>query len=150
MGRIAAETNRQRSHIRQLQQEMAAESAYLMIAGDFDRLTAPGQGRRNQELDAARYRLFRLKTEPWRRWANGFSCLFFVVAGIPLSVRQKNRDFLSSFFLCFLPILLVYYPLLAFGVDRAKTGALPPYTVWAGNIMLLLAGLWLLRRVLRY
>ena len=53
------------------------------------------------------YRLFRLKTEPWRRWANGFSCLFFVTAGIPLSIRQRSGDFLTSFFLCFLPILLV-------------------------------------------
>jgi lipopolysaccharide export system permease protein len=98
----------------------------------------------------ARHRLFRLQTEPWRRWANGFSCFFFVVAGIPLAIRLRNSDVLTSFFLCFLPILLVYYPLLAFGVDRAKGGVLPPYTVWLGNVFLLLAGLWLLRKVLRY
>jgi lipopolysaccharide export system permease protein len=150
MGSIAEESDRQRRHVRQIQQRMAAESAYMMIAGDFERLGDSARELERQELDNARYRLFRLKTEPWRRWANGFSCLFFVAAGIPLSIRQRNRDFLTSFFLCFLPILLVYYPLLAFGVDRAKTGALPPYTVWTGNIILLLAGLWLLRRVLRY
>ncbi len=150
MGRITEETDRQRRQVRQLQQRMAAESAYMMIAGDFDRLTDPAQGPQHLGLDNARRRLFRLKTEPWRRWANGFSCLFFVMAGIPLSIRQRSGDFLTSFFLCFLPILLVYYPLLVSAVALAKEGEWPPFTVWAGNIILLLAGLWLLRRVLRY
>lgn len=150
MGRISEETDRQQRQLRQLQQRMAAESAFMMIAGDFDRLAESERTVPIQQLEHARYRLYRLKTEPWRRWANGFSCLCFVVAGIPLSIRRRSGDFLTSFFLCFLPILLVYYPLLAFGVDRAKTGALPPYTVWAGNIILVLAGLWLMRRVLRY
>jgi lipopolysaccharide export system permease protein len=44
----------------------------------------------------------------------------------------------------------LYYPLLAVSVDQAKDGVLPPYAVWAGNIMLSLVGVWLLRRVNRY
>ena len=63
---------------------------------------------------------------------------------------RRNGNALSSFFLCFLPILLVYYPLLAFGVDQAKSGALPPWIVWLGNAVLAGWGLWLLRRVMRY
>ena len=31
-------------------------------------------------------RLHRLHTEPWRRWANGFSCLCFVMIGVPVAV----------------------------------------------------------------
>jgi lipopolysaccharide export system permease protein len=147
---IPAETRRQRTTIRQIQQQLAAETAYRLVSGDLSALNSPEHDVRFQELEHARYRLCRLKTEPWRRWANGFSCFFFVVAGIPLAIRQRNGDFLTSFFLCFLPILLIYYPLLAFGVDRAKCGALPPCTVWLGNIVLLLAGWWMMRRVLRY
>jgi lipopolysaccharide export system permease protein len=147
---IPAETWRQRQKIHQIQQRLAAETAYLMVSGDFAALSESEQVPRRQELEHAHYRLYRLKTEPWRRWANGFSCFFFVMAGIPLAIRQKNGDFLTSFFLCFLPILLVYYPLLAFGVDRAKCGALPPCTVWLGNVVLLLAGWWMMRRVMRY
>lgn len=67
-----------------------------------------------------------------------------------MAIRLKNRDILTSFFLCFLPILVVYYPLLAYGVEGAKNGTLPPYAVWAGNALLALWGWWLLKRVLRY
>ena len=33
------------------------------------------------------------------------------------------------------------------GIDRAKNGAWPPYSVWLGNLVLLAVGLALLRRV---
>jgi lipopolysaccharide export system permease protein len=147
---IPEETRRQRKTIRQIQQQLAAETAYRLVSGDLAALNSPEHDVRFQELEHAHCRLYRLKTEPWRRWANGFSCFCFVAAGIPLAIRQRNGDFLTSFFLCFLPILLIYYPLLAFGVDRAKCGALPPCTVWLGNIVLLLAGWWMMRRVMRY
>ena len=56
----------------------------------------------------------------------------------------------TSFGLCFLPILLLYYPLLMYGLDRAKSGALPPYCIWLGNLVLLGGSFWLLRKVMRY
>ncbi len=62
----------------------------------------------------------------------------------------RHSDIWATFFVCFLPILLVYYPMMMFAVDRAKAGALPPATVWLGNIVLALWGGWLFRRVYRY
>ena len=67
-----------------------------------------------------------------------------------MAIWLRNRDFLTSFFLCFLPILVVYYPLMIYGVDGAKGGTIPPYAVWAGNVILLVWGAYLLRKVLRY
>ena len=87
--------------------------------------------------------------EPWRRWANGFSCLCFVLVGAPMAIRMRNADFLTSFFLCFLPILIVYYPLFMLGVSRAKAGTLPAPGVWLANVLIALWGVWLLRRVIR-
>jgi hypothetical protein len=40
--------------------------------------------------------------------------------------------------------------LLTYAVERAKEGMAPPYAVWSGNGVLLCAGLWLMRRVVRY
>jgi len=148
--KIGKEQDRQRKVISQIQQRNAAVAGCQLVSGDFAALAGPHWDQKRNELEYANYRLFRLQTEPWRRWANGFSCFFFVMAGIPLAIRLRNSDVLTSFFLCFLPILVVYYPLLALGVDRAKDGVLPPYTVWLGNVVLLIAGLWLLRNVLRY
>jgi lipopolysaccharide export system permease protein len=147
---IPEEKIAQRERIKALQRQNAAEAALEMMTGDFDALCAERWNAKHNTIRNANYRLCRLHTEPHRRWANGFSCLCFVLVGAPLAIRLRNSDFLTSFFLCFLPILLAYYPLIAFGVDRAKTGSLPPYTVWSGNLILVLCGLWLLRKVHRY
>ena len=102
-----------------------------------------------QLAKGAQSRLTRIIMEPWRRWANGFSCLCFVLVGAPMAIRMRNADFLTSFFLCFLPILLVYYPVLMLGVSRVKSGSLPAPAVWMGNILVMLWGAWLLRSVVR-
>ena len=91
-----------------------------------------------------------MRTEPWRRWANGFSCLVFAMVGVPIAILRRYSDAWASFFVCYMPILVVYYPLMMYGVDRAKVGALPPFTVWLANAVLAIWGVWLLRRVYRY
>jgi lipopolysaccharide export system permease protein len=72
------------------------------------------------------------------------------MVGVPVAIRLRTADLWTSFALCFLPILGVYYPLLAFGVGRAKAGDLPPYFVWMGNVILVAVGYWFLRRTVRY
>jgi lipopolysaccharide export system permease protein len=133
-----------------IDQSSVAVSAFGMLTGDFDSLSEASWKSQEREKESAEVRLHRLQTEPWRRWANGFSCLCFVLVGVPVSVWLRFSEFIASFFVCFMPILLVYYPLLAVSVDQAKDGVLPPQTVWMGNILLSLAGVWLLRRVNRY
>ncbi len=136
--------------IGRLRQQNATLAAFQLVTGEFDRLDQPEWHRRIDSQAETQRRLDRLRTEPHRRWANGLSCLCFVLVGSAMSVRRRKGDFLTSFFLCFLPILLIYYPLLIFGVDRAKAGALPPQAVWLANVVLLVWGLWLVRKVSRY
>ena len=150
MRALGPERHSQRAEIGALERTLAAEAAYQMLTGDVASLANDAWDERRAELTRKRYRLNRLRTEPWRRWANGFSCFFFVMVGVPLSVRRRNSDFMTSFFLSFVPILLVYYPAMMYGVDRAKEGALPQYAVWTGNVICCVCGIWLLRRVLRY
>jgi lipopolysaccharide export system permease protein len=140
----------QRRAVDVLEQQMAAEAAMQLLTGDFRRLASTHWTEQRDMLVHTRQQVSRLLTEPHRRWSAGFSCLCFAWVGVPMSIRLRNRDFLTSFFLCFLPILIVYYPLLAFGVDGAKSGNIPPYGVWVGNLLLLAWGAWLLRRVMRY
>ena len=150
MQEIPQRIEEQKVKIRQLQQKYAAEAAYQMLLGDFDDLASKEWLKHEHSMQNAQTTLYRLNTVPWRRWANGFSCLFFVMVGAPLAVRLRNADIWTSFGLCFLPILLVYYPLLMYGLDRAKCGALPPYSVWLGNLVLMCVGCLMVRKVLRY
>jgi lipopolysaccharide export system permease protein len=138
------------SQIEQFEQEMAAKAAYQMACGDFDELTSEQWRAYDNDKKELSSRYYRLLSVPQRRWAGGFACLCFAMVGAPMAVCLRNRDFLTSFFLCFLPILIVYYPLMIYGADAAKNGNLPTISVWAGNILLMLWGVWLLRRVIRY
>ena len=136
--------------IRRLEQQLAVESAVGFLTGDFDDLTGPRWTDNLRWLDYQRQYLQRLEVEPYRRWSGGFSCLAFVLVGAPLAMRLRTADLMTTFGICFLPVLLIYYPLFAYGLDRAKDGALPPYCVWLGNLVCAVIGLWLLRRVNRY
>lgn len=139
----------QQKLVRGIEQGANAQAAFAMLTGDFDALSDTAWQARERELTNAQSRLYRLRTEPWRRWANGFSCLCFVLIGVPVAMWLRFSEMLASFFICFLPILVVYYPLIAVSVDKAKDGVLPPASVWLGNILLSLVGIWLMRRVNR-
>ncbi|MBU6221679.1 MAG: LptF/LptG family permease [Planctomycetes bacterium] len=133
----------------QIRQLAAAKTAIGMFTGRLEQTTPAAVEQERQQSKHATNRLNRIIMEPWRRWANGFSCLCFVLVGAPMAIRMRNADFLTSFFLCFLPILVVYYPVLMLGISRVKAGVLPPSAVWMGNVLITLWGLWLLRRVVR-
>ncbi len=149
--RIPTETARQRELAAAAERQGAAAAAFQMMTGQFPQLTDEAEWRtRRDAIEGSRSRLHRLHLEPWRRWASGFSCFFFVLMGAPLAIRMRTTNFFTTFAACFLPILLLYYPLLVFAVDRCKDGVLPPYTVWLGNFVLLGVGAWMVRRVLRY
>ncbi|HAO71036.1 MAG TPA: hypothetical protein DCR06_00375 [Planctomycetaceae bacterium] len=137
------------ANISRARQQIAGRVAESFLTGHAN-LTAPQHFAGEQAtIDHYQNRLNRIAMEPWRRWANGFSCLAFVLVGAPMAIRMRNADFLTSFFLCFLPILLVYYPIFMAGVSEAKAGDLPPIAVWGGNLLVAAWGCLLLRSVVR-
>lgn len=140
---------RQIAKIDQVEQVIAGKTALGLVTGRIEQVLPDYTWPDRDLLRHERNRLHRIVMEPWRRWANGFSCLCFVLVGAPMAIRMRNADFLTSFFLCFLPILVVYYPVFMLGVDQAKRGSVPPVAVWFGNVLILLWGWWLLRRVVR-
>lgn len=140
----------QRRKIRKIEEDVATQAATSMLAGNVQALGETSWNGVSNRRNNAQKRLHHLQTEPHRRWANGFSCLCFVFVGCPLALRMRNAEFWTVFFMCFLPILLVYYPLLMVGVDQAKVGKLPPESVWLANGIMLIWGLWTMRKVIRY
>ena len=150
MRRIKSELHSQTQLIHRLKQDFAAEAATQLMMGDFTGVTDSEWQQKRLSLAQAQERLHRLRTEPWRRWAIGFSCFTFVLLGAPLALKMRNSDVWTSFAVCFLPILAIYYPLLEFGVGQAKSGDLPAYSVWTGNAVLALIGTGIIRRVVAF
>lgn len=147
MRQIAEQMRKQRVEISRTQEVLTARAAMGLAVGKYEWLQ---DGRTAEQLGAVqggRGWLNRLNMEPWRRWASGFSCFFFVWVGVPLAIWMRSADHWTSFGACFMPILLLYYPVFAVGLDHAKDGSLPPISVWLGNFVLFLVGAWWLRRV---
>ncbi|QDT03666.1 putative permease YjgP/YjgQ family protein [Rubripirellula lacrimiformis] len=147
---ISSERIRQDSRSHETVGKMAAHTGFSILASRTEEI-AGGEGQSlTHSLSRSKRRLVRLQTEPWRRWAWGFSCFFFVVVGAPLAMIAKTSDYWTTFGLCFLPTLIVYYPLFIFGLEQAKDGTVPPYGVWLGNGILAMIGMGLIARVRRY
>lgn len=84
------------------------------------------------------------QTERYMRSAQAFGPLVFVMLGAPVGILFARRDFLSAFITCFLPIILLYYPLLLMGVNLGKEEILHPmYAMWLGNVVLAALGLFI-------
>jgi lipopolysaccharide export system permease protein len=147
---IGPEAIRQQRETQGHRQRLAAQTGFSLVSARWSEMAGERGTRLATQIGAGEHRLTRLRTEPWRRWAGGFSCFCFVLVGVPLAIRMKSADYWTSFGVCFVPILLFYYPLMQFGLDSAKDGSLPPYSVWLGNSLLAVAGLWLTKHVYRY
>jgi lipopolysaccharide export system permease protein len=92
-----------------------------------------------------------MKTEYASRPAVAAGCFFFVLIGCPVAVWFHRRDYLSAFVTCFLPIIIIYYPLIMFAMNLSKEGQLDPtYGLWIGDAVLGIVGVVLLHRLLRH
>ena len=143
--KIGFEVRKQLSSIEQTQEMLAARTAIGLGIGRYDWLDGETTYESLGVIGVGKYRLRRLAIEPWRRWAQGFSCFFFVWVAIPFSIWMKSADHWTSFGACFMPILLLYYPMFAIGLSNAKDGVWPAASVWLGNLALLIVGAWWLR-----
>jgi len=104
----------------------------------------------NVQIAEKQSRIFRLRTEPYRRWSNGFTCLCFTLIGIPVAMLWRHADGLTNFFVCFLPILALYYPLLMLSENLSTSGTLPPISFWMANVTLTVPAIALLRWINRH
>lgn len=84
-----------------------------------------------------------LETEKHQRIAMSCGSLFFVLLGAPVGILFARRDFLSAFISCFVPIIILYYPLILLGTNMGKDAILNPViALWLGNTVLaVLSGL---------
>lgn len=127
------------------------EAASAMMLGEFDRFGSAEFRRIFAEDSEHNHRLLRMNTEIHARYALAGSCFCFVLIGSPFSILQGKKQFLTSFILCFVPIILVYYPIVMLLMNQSKNGLLDPsYGMWIANVLLVIAGIAMIRRVLKH
>jgi lipopolysaccharide export system permease protein len=139
---------KQSSDIHQRQGTIAVHTGFHLLTSRTELTVDEDAVEREAMLQGSRARLHRLNTEKHRRWASGFTCLALAMVGIPLAIQLKTSDVMTTFGICFLPTLLVYYPIFALTLDMAKQGKLPPNAVWLANYLFFCIGVLMIRRVM--
>lgn len=134
----------------QARQSQAIDTALLLSTGNFSRLTSTDFAAHHQQLRDAKDKRCKMKTELYGRYAQACSCLFFVLLGSPFAVLMARKQFLTSFLFCFLPILVIYYPITMMTQNLSKTGKLDPmWAVWSANVVMAIAAGYFYRKVLQ-
>ncbi len=149
MSDLSPATIEQNRDVHRQEGAIAACTGFSLLTSQLEKIADQDAQSRLQALNNSRRRISRLETEKVRRWASGFTCLALTMVGIPLAILLKTSDLMTTFGICFLPTLLVYYPVFAMTLDMAKSGTLPPASVWIANYVFMSTGIALMRKALR-
>lgn len=147
---LAGITNAKREQTR-----MAAitsqEAAMLLAMGEFEELAAGSVQKFATGRVRARNDELRFHTEVHSRFSMSAGCIFFVFIGGPFSMLQARRQFLTTFVMCFLPILLIYYPILFLMLNLSRSASVNAvWAMWIPNLILFVVGFGMLLRVTRH
>jgi lipopolysaccharide export system permease protein len=148
---ISRELDTMQRQEKSLEEQQVVASILALNRVDFDSLMGSNQKVYEYHKKHRLGRSTRLQTEYHSRLAMSCSCFFFILLGAPFSIAQGRRQFLTNFFICFLPVLVVYYPVHLLMTSLAKDRQIDPvWGMWIANAVLGLLGLAVLRKVLKY
>lgn len=103
-----------------------------------------------EQLNLERKQLAALETHFHYKWANASSCFFLAMLAAPIAMLLRLTDYTTNFFICFLPVVVIYQPLQRAPVHLAEAGIVPGFSVWFANAVIGVVGVWLLRRIVRH
>jgi lipopolysaccharide export system permease protein len=127
------------------------EIAMLLLTGEFDQLGSEQMQTYGGYEGWADHHKRKLETEIHSRYAMAGSCFFFALIGGPFAIYQAQRQFITAFIMCFLPILLVYYPLTFLMANLGKSGTIDPsWGMWVPNAVLAVIAMMVLRKVVKH
>jgi lipopolysaccharide export system permease protein len=129
----------------------AMSAGLWLTSGHIERVEWPKLRGAQADHGYWRQKYHELETEKHLRVALAAGGFFFVLLGAPVGILFAKRDFLSAFITCFVPIIVLYYPLTLAAVNLGKEAAAPPQVVFAANGLLgLLAGFFALPPVRKH
>jgi lipopolysaccharide export system permease protein len=96
-------------------------------------------------------RLYRTMMSEYNiRPALAFAGLLFALIGCPVGMYANRADYLSTFVICFVPAMTIYFPLLLSGSGMARDGKLPiALGIWGADILFAVGVIVLSWRLIR-
>jgi lipopolysaccharide export system permease protein len=101
-------------------------------------------------MKETRRQMLNTENEYFMRPALALGCLVFAVIGCPVGIRANRSDYLSAFVICFLPTVVVYYPLLLAGSNMGRDGKIPlSIGVFLADVLVGIAAVLLTLKLIR-
>ncbi len=101
-----------------------------------------------ERLKSTKQQILLLDVEMLMRPSLSVGCFFFILVGCPMGIWFSRSDYLSSFITCFLPIVIIYYPMTLCGTGFAKDGKFDPFLlIWGPNLLMGVVGVVLFWRL---
>jgi len=101
-----------------------------------------------QRSGVREYRAF--EAEKHLRLALSLGCMCFVLLGAPIGIWTNRADLLSSFVIGFLPVVMIYYPVLICMSNLCKDGRLSiPLAMWSANGLFSIVAVGMCWRLIR-
>lgn len=135
---IAAKQQELRRKIRNERALQAIAAAMWIGSGRLNRVSWKTLGDAYREHAYWQQKHDGFATEIWLRRALAAGSFLFVLLGAPVGILFAKRDYLSAFISCFVPIIVVYYPLTLMGVNIGKEGIAPHWIVCGGDLVVFL------------
>ena len=130
-------------------EQLAASETRLLLQGhslDLPQHVENLKGRQKHLQNQAKFIVVEMLMRP----ALSFGCFCFILVGCPIGIMFSRGDYLGAFITSFLPIVLVYYPLLLAGTNMAKEGRFNEVLlVFGADAVIALCGLPLFRSLLK-
>jgi lipopolysaccharide export system permease protein len=132
-------------------QRQAMAAALWMGSGRFKRVDWRGVQVAFIDYNFWRQKYNEYETEKQMRIALACGSFFFVLLGAPVGILFAKGDFLSAFITCFVPIIVLYYPLTLLAVNLGKDDILnPTIALWGGNTLLAILAGFVLPPIIRH
>lgn len=136
---------------KRLTDEKNIEATMLMFTGEFQELGSDSLASLDTAHRVARKSEREYRAEIHNRFSMSASCWFFAFVGGPFAMLQARRQFMTTFILCFLPILLMYYPVMFLMINLCQTGTIQPWwAMWVPNLIVGTVGFHVLRKVVQH
>jgi lipopolysaccharide export system permease protein len=138
------------TEIAEFNDQIAKHQAAIMIQGNNPQEFGEFIRNRTLQVNMLQSQITNIDAEYQMRPALSLGCFCFVLVGCPIGIWFSRSDYLSSFITCFLPIIVVYYPLMLCGINLAKSGRLhPAAAIWPANVVIAIIAAYLMRRLMR-
>ena len=133
-----------------VERDEARRRAGLIPEGDFRNIALAQDAHYKSQIENATRLVANVRAEYYMRPALAFGCFVFALIGCPVGIWATRADYLSTFVICFLPTVFVYYPLLFAGTNLGKDGKMPlGLGCWLADLVMGAFGLLLTWRLLR-